>query len=475
MSRFSHAMVARRSLLKGVALSCICASLPARSLAAEARIVSSLPRRSNFVIRNAQILTIDPNLGDFMRGSIHVQDGSIIAVGDVVEAPGATVIDGRGTIVMPGLIDTHYHMWQTLFRSFGGSISIDLLGSFGSAMLPEDMYAATLLAGAEAINAGITTVHDWCHNIPSREYAEQDLRALGELGIRALWSFGQKEGQSPDETILLEELAKFDADWRKYSANGLLQLGMAWRGMYQGGEFIPELVYRKEFEVARELGLPITTHTGTFATSKGHIKMHFENGLLGPDVNIVHATSASPEEVDMIRRSGTSVSVLPLTELVGGFGLPKLTEFMAEGIPVGLGLDTAVLGGSANMFKVMQFAMGAANSGQGRDSALPPKLAVELATLRAAKVLGIDSSVGSLTPGKRADLIMLRTDTLSIGVEGDPYAQVVACGAPDLVDLVSIDGRLLKMAGSMTSLDPAGVARQAMASSLQARTRMSHT
>jgi 5-methylthioadenosine/S-adenosylhomocysteine deaminase len=462
----------RRHLLKVGLVGGLCASVPSVARAARWRGVAQLPKRTDFVIRNAHILTMDPSLGDFANGSVHVSDGAIIAVGDNVEARGARTIDGKGAIVLPGLIDTHYHMWQTLYRSFGGQISIALLGSFASSMKPEDMYAATLLAGAEAINAGVTTVHDWCHNISSREFAEQDIRALNDLGIRARWSFGQREGQSPDELILLDELARLHANWNDFSANGLIQLGMAWRGMYQGGNWIAEEVYTKEFEFARALGLPITTHIGTFASAKNHIKMHFDKGFLGRDVNIVHATSASVDEVAMIKQSGASVSVLPMTELVGGWGLPKLFEYLEAGVPVGLGLDTAVLGGSTNMFKVMQFARAAANSKQGRDSAVTDRLALELATIRAAKMLGIDASVGSLTPGKRADLIIVKTNTLSIGVVGDPCAQLVAGGVPELVDTVVIDGRMLKQSGRMVALDSDLVAASAKKASLQARARL---
>ncbi len=125
----------------------------------------ALPTRREFLIRDAYVMTMDPELADIAGGSVHVRDGNIVAVGKNLHAPEAEVIDGRGMIVLPGLIDTHWHMWNTLLRSFAGDQRgegyIDRRDHYGSIMTPEDMYRGTSLAALEAVNSGITTVHDW--------------------------------------------------------------------------------------------------------------------------------------------------------------------------------------------------------------------------------------------------------------------------------------------------------------------------
>src|SRR6267378_8360582 len=155
---------------------------------------SKLPARTEFMIKNAHVMTMDPALGDIAGGSVHVRNGEIVALGKDIKAAGARVIDGDGMIVMPGLIETHWHMWNTLFRSFSGDEQahgyFPTVARYGALMTPDDMYQGARLSAAEAINSGMTTVHDWCHNIRSREYAERDIEALKDAGIRARFSYG---------------------------------------------------------------------------------------------------------------------------------------------------------------------------------------------------------------------------------------------------------------------------------------------
>jgi cytosine/adenosine deaminase-related metal-dependent hydrolase len=191
-----------------------------------------------------------------------VRNGAIVAVGANVSAPGAMVIDAQGQVVMPGLIDTHWHMWHTIFRGMSGDKREDgffpTVTRFSSFMTPQDMYASTRLAAVEAVNAGITSIHSWCHNIRTRAYAEADLRAINDTGLRGRWSFGQAIDQSPEKTILLADMEAMQRDWQSYSNQGLVSLGMAWRGIYRGNAYLPTEVYKVEFDTARRLGLPIT-------------------------------------------------------------------------------------------------------------------------------------------------------------------------------------------------------------------------
>jgi 5-methylthioadenosine/S-adenosylhomocysteine deaminase len=165
-----------------------------------------LPARGEFTITNAHVMTMDSALGDIADGSVHVRNGEIVAVGNDVTG-GGQKIDGSGMIVMPGLVETHWHMWNTLFRSFAGDRPEDgyfpTVARFGQQMSPDDIFQSTRLSAAEAINSGMTFVHSWCHNARSRAHAEADIRALAEVGIRARHSCGWPQGlpdtQSADQ------------------------------------------------------------------------------------------------------------------------------------------------------------------------------------------------------------------------------------------------------------------------------------
>jgi cytosine/adenosine deaminase-related metal-dependent hydrolase len=199
-------------------------------------------------------MTMDTSLGDIPGGSVHVRNGEIVAVGREIGAPGVQVIVADDMIVLPGLIETHWHMWNTLFRSFSGDEQahgyFPTVARYGANMTPEDMYHGTRLAAAEALNAGMTTVHDWCHNIRSREFAERDLAALTEAGIRARFSYGWAQGQDDKDPLNIADIEALHRDWSKHSNDGLITLGLGWRGMFRAGP-LPENVHRTEFEAAR--------------------------------------------------------------------------------------------------------------------------------------------------------------------------------------------------------------------------------
>ena len=461
----------RRSFLGGAAAFAVAGSMPKAFAQGTAdtrfeREAATLPARGEFVISNAHIITMDPQLGDIPNGSVHVRNGAIVAVGASVNAPGVQVIDGQNRIVLPGLIDTHWHMWHTLFRGMSGDKREEgffpTVTRFSGAMTANDMYASTRLAAVEGLNAGITSIHSWCHNIRSRAHAEADIRAINDTGLRGRWSFGQAIDQSPEQTIRLADLEAMHKDWSTYSNEGLLSLGMAWRGIYRGNAYLPAEVYKTEFDAARRLGLPITVHIGTVKTATvGHIEGHAKQNFLGPDVNIVHGCSASADEIKMVKDSGASMSILPHTEMRGGWGFPLIGEFMGAGVPVGLGVDSSALAGDVNLFAVLKFAIAMENGRAGSEFKLTARRALELATIDAARIVGIDKQVGSLVPGKRADLIMVATDHLNMAVGSDPVHLVVEATQPVNVDTVVVDGRILKRGGKLVLVQASEVAREA--------------
>ena len=454
----------RRSFMRGAgafaATAMFGSPLMAQAPSADAR----LPVREEFVIRNAYLMSMDTDLGDIAGGVIHVKDGAIVAVGADVAAPGARTVDGTGKIVMPGLVDTHWHMWNTLFRSFAGDKPEEgyfpTVARFGQQMTAEDVFQSTRLSAAEAINSGITFVHSWCHNVRSQAHAEADVRALGETGIRARHSCGWPQGlpdSEPADQRPIESLAK---NWKAWSADGLLTLGMAWRGQFRAGPIKPE-VYQPEFDNARKLGLPITVHVASSSKAVHQIESLHKANLLGKDVQLIHAIAASPAELEMIKESGCAVSVSPGSELRIGFGLPQTSEMLARGIPLGISVDTEALVGSSSLFAALKLARMVENAKAGSEFKMSARRALELGTIEGARSMGLGDTMGSLKPGKRADLIMINTDALNMALMTDPAHLVLECTEPENIDTVVIDGRVLKRGGKLVAIDAHKVVAEA--------------
>jgi len=185
----------------------------------------------------------------------------------------------------------------------------------------------------------------------------------------------------------------------------------------------------------------------------------------------VHGCSASADEIRMVKDSGASMSILPHTEMRGGWGFPLIGEFMSAGVPVGLGIDSSALAGDVNMFAVLKFAMAMENGRSGSEFKLTARRALELATIDAARIIGVDGQAGSLTPGKRADIIMVATDALNMAVASDPVHLVVEATQPENVDTVIVDGRILKRGGKLTAAQPADVAGEARVALAEVRKR----
>jgi 5-methylthioadenosine/S-adenosylhomocysteine deaminase len=448
--------------LAGLAVAKGAAGAPAHS--------APLPSRGEFVIRDAYVMTMDPALKDLARGSVHVRDGVIVAVGPDIKAPGAAVIPGAGMIVMPGLVDTHSHMWGALLRGMPGeepaSGYFPTAARYGTAMKPDDIYRSTLLCAADALNSGTTTIHDWFHNCRSGEHAEADLKALAVSGLRARWSMGWAQGQPNTQASDLGLLATLKHSWATRPNAGLVSMGFAWRGMVRMGP-MPESVYRAEYEAAKGLGLPITVHAGAAQTQHlGEIAALAKAGFLGPDLQIVHALSANAAEVGLIKASGAAVSVSPGSELGIGYGLTRTGELLAAGVPLGASTDTVALVGDGSMFGTLKLMRALENGRRGSEFAVSARRALEIGAIEGARSLGLGDITGSITPGKRADIVMLSTAGLNMGVVNDPAHLVVEAAGPQNVDTVIVDGRILKRHGRLTALDADAVvagARSALA------------
>lgn len=466
----------RRSFLRGAgALGAAAASglFVSPLMAQQGGGAARLPARGEFTIANAYVMTMDGALGDIADGAVHVKDGAIVAVGKDITG-GGEKIDGAGMIVMPGLVETHWHMWNTLYRSFAGDKPEEgyfpTVARFGQQMTPDDIFQSTRLSAAEAINSGTTFVHSWCHNVRSKAHAEADIRALAELGIRARHSCGWPQGMPDTQSADQGPIESFAKDWKSWSNEGLIGLGVAWRGQFRAGPIKPE-VYQPEFDNARKLGLPITVHVASARKAANQIEPLYKAKLMGKDVQLIHTLSASPAELDMIKESGSPVSVSPGSELRIGYGYPLISEMLAKGIPLGISIDTSALTGSSNLFAVLKLARDSENARAESETKMSARKALELGTIGGAQSMGIDDKVGSLKPGKRADLIAINTNALNMAVVTDPAHLVLEATGPENVDTVVVDGRILKRGGKLAAVDTPRVIAEARAALAGVRER----
>lgn len=411
---------------------------------------NALPDRGDYLVRNAFVMTLDEAQGDIAGGDVHVQNGSIVAVGRGLAAAGAEIIDGTDMIVLPGLVETHWHVWTTMLRSMSGDVEqhgyFPTSRGIGAFYTSADMYHSGRLALAEALNSGITFVHDWCHNVRSPEHARQALRAIDETGIRARFGYGSATGQSNDEPLDMIDVGRLADDWDRYADGGRVGLGLAWRGLASEASM-------RDYTAARELGLPISVHVNNTKARVGGIAAIAKAGLLGPHMQLIHAIWSAPEEIRAVADSAASISLSPFTELRIGFGFPMTGEYLDAGVNIGLSIDTPTLSGNADMFAIMKAIQNVENAKNLNEFKLPARRVLELATITGAKSMGIGDRVGSLVPGKRADLIMLNTRAVNLGVFTDPAHMIVEAAQPSNVDTVIVDGRMLKRGGRLTHID----------------------
>ncbi|MDH3442536.1 MAG: amidohydrolase family protein [Deltaproteobacteria bacterium] len=427
-----------------------------RSGLSTASTAAHLPPRSEFVVRDAYVMSMDPKVGDLSRGDVHVRNGEIVAVGTAVAAPGVEAIDGRSMIALPGFVDTHFHLWNCFVRGVVGDGDMDyfpVMSRIGPDITPDIAYRSVRLGITEALYSGLTTVHDWSHNLSTPAHADAEIRALRESGIRSLFSYGySRELQHrPDQVTDFADIERVKTE---LAGDSLMTMGFAARGPGS----TPPQVYRQEIDLSRKLGLPITIHANR---SIGEVKKFSRIGilnqdrLLGPDMLLIHTYNATEQERQIMADTRTKVSVAPFTASRLASGLPYLGDLVTRGVQCSLSVDTTTVGGNVDMFGIMRLALQLNHLRSMNVLEVQPRRIVELATLDGAKSLGIADRVGSLTPGKRADLILIRTDDLNTAPFHDAALLIVQSAQPHNVDTVVVDGRILKRHRQLTSVDVA--------------------
>jgi cytosine/adenosine deaminase-related metal-dependent hydrolase len=422
---------------------------------------------------------MDPAIGDLARGDVHVRDGAIIAVAPQIAVTQASVIDGRGMICMPGFIDTHWHLWTTVCRAM---IQLDdpkrsyfpVTNAVGRHFTPEDSYRSVRLGLAEALSAGATTVHNWAHNIRSPEHADAELRAMRDAGVRGRLAYGTPQGMPDEQPMDLEGLARVRREWMPGRGNedGMLTLGICSRNVGDSTNLLRGNISvetaRIDWGGARALGLPITMHT----SGPTPVKLLEDAKLLGPDVQLVHPLLTTAEERRIMKARGVSYSTSPTGEMgrPASAGVIQLGELLEAGVKVSISIDNTS-SYACDYFQCMRILYRLHTHRIGARIPLDFKRLVQLATIDGAIDLGIAERTGSLTPGKRADLILVRTGEINVAPMSDPYQALVSFAQPSNIDTVVVDGRILRRNGAFTALDYAEVLKEAAECAASLRVR----
>jgi 5-methylthioadenosine/S-adenosylhomocysteine deaminase len=370
---------------------------------------------SRILLRGGCVLTMSRT--NHARADVLVDDGWITEIGPGLRDRGAEVVDASDTIVMPGFVDGHRHVWRSLFKHHAATPIDDL----GPRHEPDDLYAATLVGLLGSAAAGTTTVVDWCEIATTPHHVEAALQAHHDSGLRTVFAFGARPGVG---------------DWRE----GLRQAAGAAIGPLQTIAAGPADPRRADLErtaadlaLARELGVRAHLHAGTDPAESGVVAALAARGLLGPNVTLVHCTHLDTAGFDAVASSGTAVCLTPSTEMAEGVGMPPVQQLLDRGIRPGLGVDDdrlapgdvfAQMRATISLQHAMYFDLKLAGKA-GLPNLLTTREVIRLATVDGARVAGLSDRTGSLEPGKRADILVLRTDRPNISPVNDPIGAVV--------------------------------------------------
>jgi cytosine/adenosine deaminase-related metal-dependent hydrolase len=416
------------------------------------------------LLKNGCVLSLDPKVGNFPQADVLIEGSKIAAVRPNLSAADAEVIDASNTIVMPGFIDTHRHLWEGILRNIGADIPLEgeksylafVLNTLAPAYRPEDVYAGNLVSTLGLIDAGITTILDWSHIQAAPEYTNAAIRALQESGLRAVFAYGPVWYEAPKA----EHPDWFRRAAKQYFSSKDQLLTLGWAGF--GPEFNSVEGNQADWKLAREVDARITVHVGVGTFGKhGKVAEVGKTGIYGPDTTFIHCTTLNDEEIQMIVDSGATVSLASPVEMMMGHGMVPTQKFLDRGLRPSLSVDVET-NVPNDMFTQMrsvialQHALLFEKKLAGQDN-LPPFLTtrdvIEFATIDGARANGLADKTGTLTPGKEADVIMLRTDKPNIFPINDPIGAVVWGMDTSNVDSVFVAGKALKRNGQLVGVD----------------------
>jgi cytosine/adenosine deaminase-related metal-dependent hydrolase len=427
------------------------AQQPRRAVRPVPRVVPS--RR--VLLKGGTVLSLDPKVGDFDTADVLIDGPKIAAVGpNLKDVPSdAVVIDASQSIVMPGFVDTHRHMWEGQLRGIlpDGRLSDytrDITGAARAVFRPEDARTGDLVSALGAINAGVTTVLDWSHIGNSPEHTDAAIDGLRESGLRAVYAYGG--GTAGPRNQFPQDIRRLRSQHFS-SSDQLLTLAMA-----TGPD-------ASSWAVARDVGAPITLHVN------GAGSLMSVASAMRSDCTYIHCNLLTEAEWRLIASTGGHVSIAAPIEMEMGHGIPPIQQALDHGIRPSLSVDveTEMPG---DLFTQMRTAftlqrmqiMARERAGERNvPGLLTVKEVVEFATIQGAKDNALDARIGTLTPGKDADIILLRHDRINVTPLNKAYGSVVLGMDTSNVDTVFIAGKMVKQNGQLVGVDLARINRMA--------------
>ncbi len=420
------------------------------------------------LIRCGWIVSLDDSIGDLAGADILLEDDRIRAIGgDLGEAE--TVIDARDMIAIPGLVDAHIHLWETGLKAIGcdwreNQYLTRVYAGMATHFGPEDNYIAGLVGALSRLDGGVTTLLDYAHNIIDDEQAERSVDALEDSGIRAVFALAngvyppEREQREPLATRIhpRDRVARIRARLSSEERLVTMSLGVA------GPHWAREEPIRANLAMARDFGLRTTSHATKRPEQElmpsGYSRLIAE-GLLGQEHNIVHGNFLSDDELKRMVDAGITATSTVQTEVRGYARPPLVGRLLKLGALPSLGVDVEpkIPG---DMFREMQLAYAMALNERVRDidqaperaAGLPPirtREALRWATIGGAEALGLGHRTGTLTPGKQADIVLLRANDLNLFPVSDPLFSAVEFAHPGNVDTVLVGGRIHKRGGKL--------------------------
>lgn len=422
------------------------------------------------IVRNGTVVSLDPDVGTLDEADVLIEDGEIVEVGTGLSASNAEEIDASGHIVVPGFVDSHIHLAQTQVRGIAGDWSLmneyfdHMLGNITGLYRPEDMYLGGLFGAFEKLHTGTTTALDWSYP-NTLEHGERAVDALKDSGLRAVYTYGPPGDDSakwwyesdvglPEENIRkLHDEAIRDDD--------LLGLALGLRGP----DFCTDDTARGDLELARDLGALSTIHMGAALWPSSEYGDDYQGfgcleDELGPDVNVAHGNHFSQEDVDHAVEQGVSFSSTPEVEMQMGHGIPVTGKVLEAGGRPAWGVDVCsnVSGDMGSQMRIgMQLQRMFDNQAvlegdeEVTEVSISARDTLEMATIEGAKALQLDDEIGTITPGKRADLVLFDATDFMTAPSHSPVETVVFQSDPSHIDTVLVDGEVVKRDGELTN------------------------
>ena len=436
------------------------------------------------LIRNAEcVVTMDGTRREIAGGDVLIEGGVISAVGAGLVAEGAEIVDARGCVVTPGLINTHHHLYQTLTRAVPAAQDAALFGwlrtlyPIWARMTPDDIRVSTKLGLSELALSGCTCSSDHLYLFPNGSRLDDSIEAATEVGIRlhatrGSMSIGESKGGLPpdsvveDEASILRDSERLVDAFHDPNAGAMVQVALAPCSPFS----VSRELMRDSAILARDKGVRLHTH---LAENDEDIAYSLQNfgmlpgdyaeslGWTGDDVWHAHCVKLSPGEIDLFARTGTGVAHCPCSNARLASGIAPVRAMRDAGVPVGLGVDGSASNDSSHLGLEARQAMLVARLKDG-PSAMTAREALEISTLGGARVLGRSADLGSLEAGKRADLVLWDVSEIAGAGSWDPVATLIFC-APIRPRAVYVEGRAVVDDFRIQTIDPVSLNEQARA------------